>query len=50
MVLLENLIKLLQGTSYMPDLENKILFLEDDDLVGDTVLFECDKNNITEKF
>lgn len=37
-------LQLLQGTSYMPDLKDKILFLEDDDLVGDTFLFEFDRN------
>lgn len=36
--------QLLQGTKYMPNLANKILFLEDDDLVGDVFLFEFDRN------
>ncbi|MDO4962694.1 MAG: LD-carboxypeptidase [bacterium] len=37
-------LQLLQGTEYMPSLENKILFIEDDDLVGDTFIFEFDRN------
>lgn len=37
-------LQLLQGTEYMPSLKNKILFLEDDDLVGDTFIFEFDRN------
>lgn len=37
-------LQLLQGTEYMPSLENKILFLEDDDLVGDAFIFEFDRN------
>lgn len=37
-------LNLLQGTEYMPDLENKILFLEDDGLVGKNFLHEFDRN------
>ncbi|MGM9989034.1 MAG: S66 peptidase family protein [Bacillaceae bacterium] len=37
-------LNLLQGTSYMPSLENSILFLEDDDLVGDLFPIEFDRN------
>lgn len=35
---------LLQGTTYMPSLENKILFIEDDSLVGKEYPFEFDRN------
>lgn len=35
---------LLQGTKYMPSLENKILFLEDDSLVGKEYPYEFDRN------
>lgn len=35
---------LLQGTKYMPDLTNKILFLEDDVLVGKEFPYEFDRN------
>lgn len=37
-------LQLLQGTEYMPDLTDSILFLEDDDLVGSAFLFEFDRN------
>lgn len=37
-------LQLLQGTEYMPSMKDKILFLEDDDLVGDTFIFEFDRN------
>ena len=37
-------LQLLQGTKYMPNLNDSILFLEDDDLVGDTFLLEFDRN------
>lgn len=37
-------LQLLQGTEYMPPLENTVLFLEDDDLVGNSFLFEFDRN------
>lgn len=35
---------LLQGTEYMPSLDNTILFLEDDDLVGEWFGLEFDRN------
>ncbi len=35
---------LLQGTKYMPDLTDKILFLEDDALVGEEFPYEFDRN------
>ncbi len=35
---------LLQGTAYMPDLNGKVLFLEDDDMSGDAYAFEFDRN------
>lgn len=35
---------LLHGTKYMPSLENKILFLEDDSLVGKEYPYEFDRN------
>lgn len=35
---------LLQGTEYMPSLKNKILFIEDDSLVGVEYPFEFDRN------
>ncbi len=35
---------LLQGTSFMPDLKNTILMLEDDNLAGDYSLVEFDRN------
>ena len=37
-------IRLLQGTEYMPSIENKILFLEDDDMAGSIYLMEFDRN------
>lgn len=37
-------LNLLQGTEYMPDLDNTILFIEDDDLVGDEFMREFDRN------
>lgn len=37
-------LNLLQGTEYMPDLENSILFIEDDGLVGDTFNKEFDRD------
>lgn len=36
--------QLLQGTKYFPDLTDKVLFLEDDDLVGKNFIFEFDRN------
>ena len=35
---------LLKGTHFMPSLENSILFLEDDDIVGDLTPVEFDRN------
>ena len=37
-------LNLLQGTPYMPDIKNKILFLEDDNIMGDYFLCEFDRN------
>ena len=37
-------LNLLQGTQYMPNLDNVILFLEDDDLVGKEFIREFDRN------
>lgn len=37
-------LNLLQATPYMPNIENKILFLEDDNLSGDIFLMEFDRN------
>lgn len=37
-------LNLLQGTEYMPNLENVILFIEDDDLVKEEFLYEFDRN------
>lgn len=37
-------LNLLQGTEYMPSIENKILFLEDDELSGPIFLMEFDRN------
>lgn len=37
-------LNLLQGTKYMPSIENKILFLEDDGAAGDVYLMEFDRN------
>ena len=37
-------LNLLQGTPYMPDINNKILFLEDDNIMGDYFLCEFDRN------
>lgn len=37
-------LQLMQGTEYMPSLKNKILFIEDYDLVGDAFIFEFDRN------
>ena len=38
---------LLQGTEYMPSLEDKILFLEDDALVGKEFPYEFDRNLVS---
>lgn len=37
-------LNLLQGTPYMPDISNKILFIEDDDMAGKIYLMEFDRN------
>ena len=37
-------LNLLQGTEFMPSLENSILFIEDDDLAGDFFDVEFDRN------
>lgn len=37
-------LNLLQSTPYMPSIENKILFLEDDNLSGNVFLMEFDRN------
>lgn len=37
-------LNLLQGTEYMPDLDNTVLFIEDDALVGEEYLKEFDRN------
>lgn len=37
-------LNLLQGTPYMPDMNNKILFLEDDNIMGDYFVCEFDRN------
>lgn len=37
-------LNLLQGTEYMPNIENKILFLEDDGQAGKVFLMEFDRN------
>ncbi len=35
---------LLQGTEFMPDISNSILFIEDDDMAGDLFAVEFDRN------
>ena len=37
-------LNLLQGTPYMPDIRNKVLFLEDDNIVGPYFGYEFDRN------
>ena len=37
-------LNLLQGTEFMPNLKNKILFLEDDNIMGDYFTFEFERN------
>ena len=37
-------LNLLQGTENMPNIENKVLFLEDDDMAGKIFLMEFDRN------
>lgn len=37
-------LNLLQGTPYMPDIKDKVLFIEDDNIMGDYFTFEFDRN------
>ena len=37
-------LNLLQGTRYMPDLRDRVLFIEDDNIMGDYFLYEFDRN------
>ena len=37
-------LNLLQGTSFMPDLNDKIIFIEDDNISGELFTFEFDRN------
>ena len=37
-------LNLLQGTQYMPNIENKILFIEDDEMAGKLFFVEFDRN------
>lgn len=37
-------LNLLQGTPYIPDIRNKVLFLEDDNIMGDYFCYEFDRN------
>ncbi len=37
-------LNLLQGTCYMPDIRNKVLFLEDDNIMGEYFTYEFDRN------
>lgn len=37
-------LNLLQGTPYIPELRDKILFIEDDNIMGDYFIFEFDRN------
>lgn len=37
-------VNLLQGTQFMPDIRNKVLFLEDDNIMGDYFPYEFDRN------
>ncbi len=37
-------LNLLQGTPYMPDIRDKVLFLEDDNIMGDYFYYEFDRN------
>lgn len=37
-------LNLLQGTPYMPDLNEKILFIEDDNIMGEYFIYEFDRN------
>lgn len=37
-------LNLLQGTPYMPDISDKVLFLEDDNIMGEYFCYEFDRN------
>ena len=37
-------LNLLQGTTFMPDLNDKVLFIEDDNIMGDYFVYEFDRN------
>ena len=37
-------LNLLQGTPYMPDIRNKVLFLEEDNSMGDYFCYDFDRN------
>lgn len=37
-------LNLLQGTPYMPELKNTVLWLEDDNIMGDCFVYEFDRN------
>lgn len=37
-------LNLLQGTPYMPTLQDKVLFIEDDNIMGDYFVYEFDRN------
>ena len=37
-------LNLLQGTQYMPDIRDKVLFLEDDNIMGEYFCYEFDRN------
>ena len=37
-------LNLLQGTPYMPDLNEKVLFIEDDNIMGDYFVYEFDRD------
>lgn len=37
-------LNLLQGTPYMPDIRDKVLFLEDDNIMGEYFCYEFDRN------
>ncbi|MBO5109243.1 MAG: LD-carboxypeptidase [Clostridia bacterium] len=37
-------VNLLQGTPYMPDIRDKVLFLEDDNIMGEYFAYEFDRN------
>lgn len=37
-------LNLLQGTPFMPDIRNKVLFLEDDNIMGEYFCYEFDRN------